>query len=67
MEAKCPNNPEHNKFRTVHHVAIDAIFDGSGKYLYPADNDVGESIAGPNAGNQWNCDICGAKAEVTDG
>ena len=66
MKAVCPNNSEHNLFRTVHHIAEDALFAGDGMWVGPVDNPEAQAVHGPNAGNIWNCEICGAEAEVTE-
>lgn len=63
MRAVCPNNPEHDRFRTVAHVMEDWIVDEKGSFL----ENLGclQVDHGPDAGNNWTCMECEEEAEVT--
>ena len=65
MFAICPNDPTHDQFITVAHVAENWIVDREGNYQKSLDgpHDV---VAPPNRGNIWNCRICNAEAIVHD-
>lgn len=65
MKAVCPNNPEHNKFITVAHITQYWKVDSEGYFIEFAENCL-EVTHGPDEGNSWTCDICGAEAIVTD-
>ena len=65
MKAVCPNDPKHKRFYTGVHMSETWIVDPEGNWLETAD-DPGETVAGPHPDNTWQCQICGADAEVTD-
>jgi len=65
MKATCPNNVEHKKFNTVAHVTEFWVVDEEGNFLEVAE-DVGEVTHGPDPGNIWICEECGAEAKVRD-
>lgn len=61
--AACPNDPAHDRFVTVAHVAEDWVVDRDGEFVSKQDGAV-EVVAPPQAGNVWSCLTCGAEAEV---
>jgi len=64
MKAVCPNNPDHDKFRTVVHELHEWTVDAAGNYL-ESGNECLETVHGPDAGNTWTCAYCHARAVVT--
>jgi hypothetical protein len=63
MKAICPNDPTHNRFITVAHVAQDWIVDEDGDFIEEVETT--ETVAKPDPGNCWTCETCGAEAKVT--
>ena len=63
MKAVCPNDPSHKKFITVAHVTEDWVVDEKGNFI----ESLGaiETVHGPDEGNIWSCNTCGADAEVS--
>lgn len=63
MKALCPNNPFHNRFITIIHVAQDVIVTSDGGFV----DEVAtlETVSGPDAGNTWTCADCDTEAVVT--
>lgn len=63
MKAICPKNPNHKKFITTAHVMEEWVVDSKGNWV-----ETRQSLQvdhGPNPDNEWNCAVCGEKAEVT--
>lgn len=65
MNARCPNNPEHDQFITVAHVTEDWVVDREGNFLEEAPAQDKQTVHGPTVGNTWTCRECGADAIVT--
>lgn len=64
MKAVCPNDPKHDKFITVAHVAQEWLVDSEGDFLeHKGDLEVTHK---PDKDNCWTCHYCGAEAIVTD-
>ena len=64
MKARCPNDPKHDKFITVAHVAQIWTVDRDGEFLSEVSND--EILEYPSPQNIWTCTECGAEAEFDD-
>lgn len=65
MKARCPKNENHKEFITVTHISQDWKVDEEGNFLEVVE-DCCEVVHGPDSGNIWTCDICGADAIVED-
>lgn len=62
MKVTCPKNKNHKRFTTVAHVMEEWLVNEHGEFI-----DVRETLQvdhGPDAGNVWVCDVCGAEAKV---
>jgi hypothetical protein len=64
MKAHCPNNSQHDRFITVAHVSQTWVVDSEGNFLESVSDD--EIDHGPDSGNTWTCEDCGADAVVED-
>ena len=65
MKAICPKDESHKRFVTVIHITQDVSVDEHGNFLAVVTPCL-EMTHGPNAGNIWECGVCGAEAEVTE-
>jgi len=63
--AWCPKDPTHKKFITSAHVVEEWLVDSKGDFLENRSH--GETVHGPDTGNTWACDTCGAEAVFLTG
>ena len=64
MKAICPTSPDHKTFSTTAHVSQLWEVDESGDFLNVIEDCLDVSHR-PDSGNLWECQICGAEAEVS--
>jgi hypothetical protein len=62
--ATCPTDETHDRFVTTAHVQQDWVVDPDGNFV--SELATGETTHGPDSGNTWTCQTCGADAVVTD-
>ena len=67
MKARCPKNPEHNRFTTCATVAALWLVDEEGNWKATIEGEE-EIIEHVDSGNLWECAApdCGAEAIVED-
>jgi hypothetical protein len=63
IRAICPKSNAHRKFITTVHVAQEWIVNDRGDWEDTMD-ECTDVVAGPTKFNIWQCEICGAEADV---
>lgn len=64
MKATCTKDPTHDRFVTVAHVTEDWVVDEGGDFVRVHESSEVYVVHGPNPGNTWTCDVCGAEVTV---
>lgn len=64
MKATCPENPDHKTFSTTAHVSQLWEVDENGDFISVI-KDCLDISHRPDSGNIWECQTCGAEAEVS--
>lgn len=64
-KATCPTDPSHDRFVTTAHVQQDWVVNRDGDFV--SELATLDTTHGPDSGNEWTCQTCGASALVSDG